>query len=241
MDDTSIAGTRVAIVDEHEVVRAGLESWVAAQQPALTPVGSFARSADYLAWLPGALAPDVVVAEIRNDGHAADIDGLRLLCAAGPAVIVHSTANSDEVILSSLDAGAASYVAKADGHDHLIGALHCVGNGDGYVAPRMAAALLRSLSVGRLALSEREREVLVAWFTTESKDHAGDLLHIAPATVRTHLQRVRAKYAGVGRPAPTKSALLARAIEDGIIGLGDLGSNGRPASNRFPGGVVNAF
>ena len=68
----------------------------------------------------------------------------------------------------------------------------------------------------------------MAWFGTESKDHVGNLLHIAPATVRTHLQRVRAKYAGVGRPAPTKSALLARAIEDGIIGLSDLGSYGRP-------------
>ncbi len=85
-----------------------------------------------------------------------------------------------------------------------------------------------SLSMGRLSLSERERQVLVAWFGTESKDLVGNLLHIAPATVRTHLQRVRAKYAGVGRPAPTNSALLARAIEDGIIGLSDLGSYGRP-------------
>ena len=45
MDDTSIAATRVAIVDEHAVVRAGLESWIESQQPELIPVGSFARPA----------------------------------------------------------------------------------------------------------------------------------------------------------------------------------------------------
>lgn len=227
MDDTSIAGIRVAIIDEHEVVRAGLSSWLDSQQPHLTPVGGFARVSELLTWLPSTRGLDVVVAEIRENGHAPDLDGLRKLCGAVPAVIVHSAVNSDEVILSSLDAGAATYVSKADGRDHLLGALVSVGNGDGYVAPRMAAALHRSLSMGRLALSERERQVLVAWFTTESKDHVGNLLHIAPATVRTHLQRVRAKYASVGRPAPTKSALMARAIEDGIIGLSDLGSNGQ--------------
>jgi DNA-binding NarL/FixJ family response regulator len=227
MDDTSVAGLRVAIVDEHEVVRAGLSSWLDAQAPQLSPVGGFARAAELLTWLPGTPGLDVVVAEIRENGHAPDLDGLRGLCAAVPAVIVHSAVNSDEVILSSLDAGAATYVSKADGRDHLLEALRSVGNGDGYVPPRMAAALHRSLSMGRLALSDRERQVLVAWFTTESKDHVGNLLQIAPATVRTHLQRVRAKYASVGRPAPTKSALLARAIEDGIIGLSDLGSNGQ--------------
>ncbi len=52
MDDTTIVGTRVAIVDEHEVIRAGLESWIESQQPDLIPVGSFVRPAEFVAWLP---------------------------------------------------------------------------------------------------------------------------------------------------------------------------------------------
>lgn len=47
-------------------------------------------------------------------------------------------------------------------------------------------------------------------------------LHIAPTTVRTHLQRIRAKYAALGRPATTKAALVARAIQDGLIDVEDL-------------------
>jgi DNA-binding CsgD family transcriptional regulator len=77
-------------------------------------------------------------------------------------------------------------------------------------------------SLGRPNLPAREEEVLIAWFQTESKDLVAEKLHIAPSTVRTHLQRVRAKYAAVGRPATTKAALVARAIQDGIINLDDL-------------------
>ncbi|MGI9123480.1 MAG: LuxR C-terminal-related transcriptional regulator, partial [Mycobacterium sp.] len=179
--------------------------------------------ADYLAWLQTGPKVDVLVTEIQENDHAPDIDCLRVLCAADTAVVVHSRVTSDEVILACLDAGAATYVTKSEGQEHLIKALHSVGDGESYVAPTMADALNRSNTLGRLSLSDRERQVLVAWFTTESKDDVGERLHIAPATVRTHLQRVRAKYAGVGRPAPTKSALLARAIEDGLIGLGDIG------------------
>ncbi len=71
-------------------------------------------------------------------------------------------------------------------------------------------------------LAPREKEVLIAWFRTDSKDGVARQLHIAPTTVRTHLQRVRAKYAAVGRPATTKAALVARALQDGLIHVDDL-------------------
>lgn len=74
----------------------------------------------------------------------------------------------------------------------------------------------------RPELAPREKEVLIAWFRTDSKDGVARQLHIAPTTVRTHLQRVRAKYAAVGRPAPTKAALVARALQDGLIHVDDL-------------------
>ncbi len=86
----------------------------------------------------------------------------------------------------------------------------------------MAKALLTDRTTGRTKLTEREKQVLVAWFQTESKELVAKRLYIAPTTVRTHLQRARAKYAAVGRRAPTKSALLARAVEDGILSLNDL-------------------
>jgi hypothetical protein len=43
-----------------------------------------------------------------------------------------------------------------------------------------------------------------------------------PTTVHTHLQRVRAKFAAVGRRASTEAALVARALQDGMINVDDL-------------------
>lgn len=75
--------------------------------------------------------------------------------------------------------------------------------------------------VRRPALSPREIEVLLAWLEADSKEDAAERLFIAASTVSTHLARIRAKYTAVGRPAPTKTHLLARALQDGITRLED--------------------
>jgi DNA-binding CsgD family transcriptional regulator len=70
-------------------------------------------------------------------------------------------------------------------------------------------------------LSPREVEVLLAWFAFDSKGEAAATLYISQATVNTHITRIRSKYSLVGRPARTKSQLLARAIQDGFTSLDD--------------------
>lgn len=81
--------------------------------------------------------------------------------------------------------------------------------------------LARAAASRRPELSPREVEVLLAWLRSESKEEAAEELFIAASTVSTHLARIRAKYVAVGRPAPTKTHLLARALQDGITGLDD--------------------
>ncbi len=71
-------------------------------------------------------------------------------------------------------------------------------------------------------LSAREVEVLISWITNDTKSEVSRELFIAAGTVNTHLSRIRSKYHHAGRPASTKATLLARAIQDGLIGLDDL-------------------
>ncbi|MGV8872667.1 MAG: LuxR C-terminal-related transcriptional regulator [Rhodococcus sp. (in: high G+C Gram-positive bacteria)] len=71
-------------------------------------------------------------------------------------------------------------------------------------------------------LTEREVAVLTVWLDCDSKVEVGARLHIALGTVNTHLTRIRDKYSRVDRPAPTKAALVARALQDGIVTLDDL-------------------
>ncbi|WOC13057.1 response regulator transcription factor [Gordonia sp. MP11Mi] len=71
----------------------------------------------------------------------------------------------------------------------------------------------------RPALSSREVEVLLAWLASDSKEDAAARLFISASTVSTHISRIRAKYGAVGRSAPTKAHLLARALQDGYTTL----------------------
>lgn len=212
----------VALVDEHEVVRAGLQQWLAAPPLSAHTREEFAGPLEYLESDAASGPVDVIVMEIQTGGNAPDLDGLRRVCQRGEPVVVYSRVNADEVILASIEAGARTYVCKSEARTHVIEAVRCSAAGLPHVGPTMAEALRRRNAWGRIMLSDREKEVLVAWFRTESKDDVGRMLHISTATVRTHLQRIRAKYAEVGRPASTKCALLARAVEDGFVGLSEL-------------------
>lgn len=214
---------RAAIIDDHDVVHAGVQAWCAEADPPIHFVGNYLMPEDFIGSYPMATPEiDVVVFDLQIDGNKPSFDTLRDLCGAGHRVVVYSHITADEIILNCLDLGATTYLVKWEGRTHLIEAIHSAASATPYVGPRMARALLNDDDARRPNLSVREKEVLVAWFQTESKELVGKRLYIAPSTVRTHLQRARAKYAGVGRAAPTKSALLARAIEDGILSLSDL-------------------
>ncbi|MGE2832367.1 response regulator [Mycobacterium sp. SMC-4] len=214
---------RIAMIDDHDVVHAGVQAWCAEADPPIEMVGSYLEPGQYFAaCADGAVEADVVLLDLQIEGNRPDFEALRRLSDNDERVIVYSHITADEVILTCLDLGAVTYLVKSEGKRHLIEAVHAAHAGTPYVGPRMGKALLNDSTLGRIKLSEREKQVLVAWFQTESKELVGKRLFIAPTTVRTHLQRARAKYASVGRPAPTKSALLARAIEDGILSLNDL-------------------
>ena len=213
----------VALIDDHEVIHAGVAVWLSQSDPPIEIVGSFLTIEDYLReHPPGSGRVDVVVVDLELSSRRLDFDHLDALVGVGPRVVVFSHIETDEVILRCLDLGAASYVAKSEGRNHLAKAIAAARSDVPYVAPRMAGAMVRDRRVGRPSLPAREREVLIAWFQADSKDLVADKLHIAPSTVATHLQRVRAKYAAVGRPANTKAALVARALQDGIINVDDL-------------------
>lgn len=86
------------------------------------------------------------------------------------------------------------------------------------VAPPAAA----QPTFASVQLTGREMEVLRTWLLADSKSEVAARLTISVGTVNTHLARIRNKYAQVGRPARTKASLLARAVQDGIMVLGDL-------------------
>ncbi|GAA2568079.1 response regulator transcription factor [Mycolicibacterium diernhoferi] len=221
--DRATDGISVALIDDHDVIHAGVRAWFAGCNPPIELVADYPHPAAFLADHPrGGEDIDVVLFDLQYERFQPEFETLRRVCEAGHRVIVYSHMATDEVILSSLDAGAITFLAKGEDKQHLFDAVYAAHANTPYVGPRMAKALFNDRTVGRPGLSTREREVLIAWFQTENKEFVAKRLFIEPSTVRTHLQRARAKYAAVGRPAPTKAALIARAVQDGILSIEDL-------------------
>ncbi|KXT55770.1 LuxR family transcriptional regulator [Gordonia sp. QH-12] len=89
-------------------------------------------------------------------------------------------------------------------------------------AGRQADAAVPAARLPQPTLTDREVEVLRTWLMLDSKPAVAEALYISLGTVNTHLTRIRAKYAELGRPASTKAALVARAIQDDIVDIDEL-------------------
>jgi two-component system nitrate/nitrite response regulator NarL len=206
------------VVDDHPVVRAGVAHWLSTAEP---PIALVASGEDAkVAWT--APAESVVVLDLHLGAATPAMPELRRLVEAGRRVVVYSMRADDDTALQCLEIGALSYLTKSEGADHLVQAVRAAAAGQSYTPPALAGALAGDRSETRPALSPRETEVLVEWFQSESKEFVAQRLNITLSTVNSHLERIRVKYAAIGRQAPTKAALVARAIQDGLIGLDDL-------------------
>src|SRR6478672_2019284 len=155
----------IAILDRQAVVHAGIRFWLAGSDPEIKIVGNFFDPTQFKSAYPAVTsAVDVVLCALEYDGHGPDFDTLREICSLGHRVVVYSHHVTDEVILTCLDVGALTYVAKSEDEDHLREAIYAARSHTPYVSPRMARALLSDRTVGRPHLTKREREVLIAWF-----------------------------------------------------------------------------
>ena len=83
---------------------------------------------------------------------------------------------------------------------------------------RMPGPVLAVPAVVRPEFAARQQDVLIAYVTGSSLlPTVARQLGMGPETLKTHLRRIRAKYAEAGRPAPTRRDLYARALEDGLL------------------------
>ncbi|ROP28839.1 response regulator [Couchioplanes caeruleus] len=196
------APIRVVLVDDQHLVRAGFRMVLDFQED-ITVVGEAGDGAEALRLLRDTAA-DLVVMDLRMpvlDGVAAT----RQICAAGPSprVLVLTTFDTDEEAFAALQAGASGFLLKSVPPEELLSAIRVVASGEAVVAPRVTRRLLDRfadrLVPGRpgtsdlTELTDREQEVLLLVAQGMSNAEIGGRLHVAEATVKTHVGRILAK------------------------------------------------
>ncbi|MCP2241565.1 response regulator [Lentzea aerocolonigenes] len=208
------------IVDDHVAIAAGVRYWCEQADPPIHLIDAGARLAEV--WTgPGAEA-DVVVFDLELVPGQPQFGELRRLVDSGRRVVVYSQHADDATAIKCIDLGALAYLTKREGPDHLVPALRTAARGMPYTAPSLSGAIVADDTPDRPRLSPREIEVLRSWFASSSKELVAAKLHIGVKTVDTHITRVRIKYANAGRAASTKSELVSRALDDGLITLAEL-------------------
>jgi len=188
---------RVALCDDHAVVRSGLAR-IVADEPDLEVVGEAGTAEEAIA-VARAERPDVFVMDLGLPGTSGIEATRRIAEASPPTAILVLTVHDDVAYLrKAFDAGARGYLVKDAADVELVLAIRQVASGEEYVHPRLGAALLSPGATGRVVgpggeLSERELEVLrlVALGNTNT-EIAGEL-YVSVRTVETHRAHVQQK------------------------------------------------
>ncbi len=198
---------RVVIVDDHAMLRAGLEQLLTGE-PDIEVVGNAADGAAALA-LVREKRPAVVLMDLQMPG----VDGVaatREIVAEGLADVLVLTSYSDaERIVGALDAGALGYLLKDAEPDEVLQGIRAVARGESPINPRAARELLavrRSTSTGVVDLTPRETEVLGLVREGLANKQIARRLGITERTVKAHLTSTFQRIGVVDR---TQAALWA--------------------------------
>jgi DNA-binding NarL/FixJ family response regulator len=212
---TAPVATRVALVDDHELVGVALEAALD-RSPSLDYIGRFADVADYVEAGPGA---GIVVLDLRLADGSSPVRNAEELIGTGAAVVVYTAGESPYLIRLAARAPISGLVRKSSSVAALVDALERCAAGELVFATDWAAAIASDAGLVDAGLSPREQEVLGLMASGMPAKNVAARLGIAVPTIEVHLRRLRNKYARVGRSAESRSALVFRALEDGHLPL----------------------
>ncbi|MGO4462432.1 response regulator transcription factor [Streptomyces sp. NBC_00925] len=189
---------RVLLVDDHQVVRRGLRTFLEVQED-IEVVGEAADGEEGIARAEE-LRPDVILMDVKMPGTDG-IEALRRLRGlANPArVLIVTSFTEQRTVVPALRAGAAGYLYKDIDPDALAGAIRSVHAGHVLLQPEVAEALLaaqddRPAAAGRPgALTDREREVLGLIADGRSNREIARALVLSEKTVKTHVSNILMK------------------------------------------------
>jgi two-component system, NarL family, response regulator LiaR len=212
---------RIALVDDHHVVRQGLRTYLESF-PDLEIVGEAASGEEVLRYIELWL-PDVVVMDLLMPGGMDGVETIRHVRQLTPhtQIIALTSYTDDARVIAVLRAGAIGYVRKDAAPDVLLASIRAAARGQSLLDPAVASAVLQELLQEEkpqiATLSERERVVLRRLALGHTNREIAEEMMISPETVKTHVGNILAKLHLVHR---TQAAVYA--LKYGLISLEDI-------------------
>lgn len=215
---------RVLIADDQDLMRSGFRL-ILLSYDGIDVVGE-ARDGFEAVELAQRLEPDVVLMDIRmprRNGIEATRDIVANPKLPRTYVLILTTFDLDEYVYDALAAGASGFLLKDSEPDDIVDAVRIVAQGDALIQPSVMKRLVETFAASRpylrataraglVALTDREREILILVARGLSNDDIAQHLVISPATVKTHLARIMQKL-----DAHDRAGLVICAYESGLV------------------------
>lgn len=144
------------------------------------------------------------------------LDNLSTLVSQNIQVIVVSALAKPQLVRLMLKNGAAAFVSKSADPHSLNEAINATINGQQYMSPDIAVALLSDENA-TVNLSQKEREALSLYASGMKLDAVARAMDISRSTASEYIQRARKKYTKAGVNLPTKTDLYRQAQKDGLL------------------------
>jgi len=206
--------TTVVLVDDHNVIRAGLRGLLEAE-PDLRVIGEGADAKAALR-LATDRRPDVLVLDLQMPGAEprADLPRLRE-SAPSTAIVVLTMQNDARMARDLLRAGAAAYVLKQAAERQLAEAIRIAAAGGSYVDPELGAELARLGADPLDELEERELELLRLLALGHTNREIGERLYLSVRAIEVNRAKLLEKLGLGSRPELVRFALANGVIEAG--------------------------
>lgn len=191
----------VLVVDDHEVVRAGLRSLLGKRKD-ISVVGVAADAAEAVE-RAAATKPDVVIMDVRMPGSSG-VEACREIRSRFPKtnVLMLTSYADEDAILASILAGASGYLLKDSTGRELVQAVTVVASGGSLLDPAVTSVVLgriRRETVWAQSLSDREHRILMLISEGKTNREIGDALGLAEGTVRNTVSHILSKVGAGNR------------------------------------------
>jgi NarL family two-component system response regulator LiaR len=211
---TEERATRIAIVDDHAMVRSGLAAFLSVADD-LELVGE-AENGQQALRLCAEERPDVVLMDLVMPG----MDGVQATRAIRERfpdikVIALTSFPEDRLVQDVLEAGALSYLLKNVGADELARAIRAAREGRSTLAPEAAQVLIQRATHSRSPghdLSPREKEVLALMVQGLSNPDIADRLVVGRSTIKFHVSSILGKLGVQSRTEAVAMAVQHRLV-----------------------------
>jgi DNA-binding NarL/FixJ family response regulator len=217
----STAVRRIGLVEDHESVMIGLATMLE-EEPDLTLVASAMTAGELL---EQTAELDLVILDLRLGDGSSPKANVELLSERGLKVLAFTGAENPYLVRSAARAGVLGVVRKSESASAVVAAIRSAANGEQVVTTDWAAAIDSDPQLKEVGLSPRQAEVLALYASGEKAARVARLTGLSEQTVNDYVIRIRQKYAGAGRPAPTKTDLYKRAVEDGWLPMPEHGQS----------------